>query len=219
MFKRPVDQIIILLSMALLFSLFAVLGIWKQYKALPKEQSEKAVLIVPPEPEKYDYPHYDRRIAYYENWYKPANFVTETVTETSLEYSYLGYYYITAYSPQETGSWGTASGTTLHRADYENRLTEPTTCAVDRSLHRFGDLFYLPDFDRVFVAEDTGSAVKGKHLDLGYTDIESVWSFPTGWYEVYSVEYVYTDVEIQYYDFDKVQGIRRIVYLKNRYGG
>lgn len=112
------------------------------------------------------------------------------VTTVRLELEPLGWYYITAYSPQETGSWHTASGIELHRADYKHRYTEPTTCAVDRQLHHIGyegDLFYLPDFDRVYRAEDTGSAVVGKHLDLGYTDLESVYSFPTGYYYIYRV--------------------------------
>ena len=107
-----------------------------------------------------------------------------------LELEPLGKYYITAYSPQETGSWITASGIKLHRATYENRYTEPTTCAVDPKLHKIGKngvKFYIEAFDRVFIAQDTGSAVKGKHLDLAYTDLKSVKSFPTGKYQVYRV--------------------------------
>ena len=107
-----------------------------------------------------------------------------------LELEPLGKYYITAYSPQETGSWQTASGIKLHRASFENRYTEPTTCAVDPKLHKIGKngvKFYIEEFDRVFIAQDTGSAVKGKHLDLAYTDLKSVKSFPTGKYQVYRV--------------------------------
>ena len=107
-----------------------------------------------------------------------------------LELEPLGKYYITAYSPQETGSWQTASGIKLHRATYENRYTEPTTCAVDPKLHKIGKngvKFYIEAFDRVFIAQDTGSAVKGRHLDLAYTDLKSVKSFPTGKYQVYRV--------------------------------
>ena len=107
-----------------------------------------------------------------------------------LELEPLGKYYITAYSPQETGSWQTASGIKLHRATYENRYTEPTTCAVDPKLHKIGKngvKFYIEEFDRVFIAQDTGSAVKGKHLDLAYTDLKSVKAFPTGKYQTYRV--------------------------------
>lgn len=111
-------------------------------------------------------------------------------TSTLLELEPLGKYYITAYSPQETGSWITASGIKLHRASYENRYTEPTTCAVDPKLHKIGKngvKFYIPEFDRVFIAQDTGSAVRGKHLDLAYTDLRSVKRFPTGKYQTFKV--------------------------------
>lgn len=172
---------------------------------------------------KYEYRKSNRIVDYFVNWYKPTHFVKETITEVSIEYTYLGYYYITAYAPEECGyngynyptGWTTASGAICHRADYENRLTEPTTCAIDRSLHRFGDLFYIPDFDRIFVAEDTGGAVRGKHIDLFY-DYYGMLSFPTGSYEVYAVEYIYTDAEVEYYDFEKKEGIMRIVYLQNK---
>lgn len=124
---------------------------------------------------------------------------------TDIEYEYIGTYYITAYCPWECGyngenfpkGWSTASGTICHRADYENRLTEPTTCAVDPRIHSiWGETyFYIPEFDRVFVAEDTGSGVKGYHLDLFYED--DVSDFPTGYYEVYSVEYVTKTVRVK----------------------
>jgi 3D (Asp-Asp-Asp) domain-containing protein len=113
-----------------------------------------------------------------------------------MEMESIGWYYITAYCPYECGyngenfpaGWRTASGEICHRADWEDRYIEPTTCAIDRNYHSFGDYFYIEEFDRVFVAEDTGSAVKGKHIDLFYDD-ESVEGFPTGYYEVFAVEY------------------------------
>lgn len=145
----------------------------------------------------YKYRKSKRDADYFYNWILPRLPDSITVSHVEMKLTSLGYYYITAYSPQETGSWMTASGTTLHRADYQNRYSEPTTCAISRSIHSFGDLFYIAEFDRVFVAEDTGSAVRGKHLDLGYTDLDSVRSFPTGYYEVFSVEYVTVYEEFQ----------------------
>lgn len=120
-----------------------------------------------------------------------------------LKLTSLGKYYVTAYCPYECGyngsnyprGWTTASDIICHRANYSNRYTEPTTCAVDPRLHKIGssgDLFYLPYFDRVFIAEDTGSAVKNKHLDLFYIEYSDVVSFPTGYYDTYSVELVYS---------------------------
>ena len=212
------DRFVMFMAVFLMTTLIVVLE-YNSYGRMHKIYDLKTEYVEPmvPEPIKYDYPVYDPMVQYYVNWHKPTSIVYDTITMVDTEYEYLGYYYLTAYSPQETGSWATASGATLHRADYEKRLTEPTTCAIDRNLHRFGDLFYIPDFDRVFVAEDTGGAVRGKHLDLGYTDLESVWSFPTGYYEVYSIYYTYTDVDVEYYDFDKETGVMRMVYLHHRY--
>lgn len=117
------------------------------------------------------------------------------ITITIMKKESLGWYFITAYCPAECGgSWETASGATCHRADWEDRYTEPTTCAISRSIHSFGDMFYIEEFDRIFIAEDTGSGVRGKHLDLFYEDYEDVLSFPTGYYEVFSVEYEEVEV-------------------------
>lgn len=108
-------------------------------------------------------------------------FPTEEMVLTSL-----GAYYITGYTSIECGgSTMTASGATCHKGN-------PTTCAIDPKLHDFGDLFYIAEFDQVYVAEDTGSAVKGKHLDLYFWDDEYNYALNiTGYYEVFAVEYVY----------------------------
>lgn len=133
------------------------------------------------------------------------NLIAESeVTVTVMKKESLGWYFITAYCPSECGyngsnyptGWTTASGEICHRADYEDRLTEPTTCAISRSIHSFGELFYIEEFDRVFISEDTGPGVQGKHLDLFYEEYADVVSFPTGWYEVFSVEYEEVTVKI-----------------------
>jgi 3D (Asp-Asp-Asp) domain-containing protein len=128
----------------------------------------------------------------------PTPVIYEEITVKVMYKESLGYYFITAYSPLETGSWYTASGTYCHRSDEEYRYSDPTTCAVDPRLHDFGDLFYIEEFDRVFIAEDTGGAVKGNHIDVCFTDdtLESVYNFPTGYYEVYSVYYEEITLEV-----------------------
>lgn len=144
---------------------------------------------------------------YYRVW--RAAFDSVTLTEVELELEPIGVYYITAYWPQELGyngsnfpkGWVTASDIICHRASYYNRYTEPTTCAVDPRLHNIGedgDLFYIAELDRVFIAEDTGSAVKNKHLDLFYD--EPAYDFATGYYEVYSVSYNYYEVRAETYN-------------------
>ena len=103
----------------------------------------------------------------------------------------------------------TASGATVYYAPDELRLTNPTTCAIDPAIHDFGDLFYIEEFDRVYIAQDTGSAVKSKHIDLYLPD--SMYNYAlsiTGYYTVYSVEYVDTTFKPADYD------IREAVALK-----
>lgn len=143
------------------------------------------------------------------SWFKSGySHDGEVTTYTIMHKDYIGTYFITAYCPHECGyreyddgtdnfpaGWTTASGEICHRADWEDRLWEPTTCAIDRGIHSFGDMFYIEEFDRVFVAEDTGPGVNGRHLDLFYEEYDDVISFPTGYYAVYSVWYE----EVDYY--------------------
>lgn len=142
-------------------------------------------------------------------WYKSGySHDGEVTTYTIIHKDYIGTYFITAYCPHECGyleyddgtdnfpaGWTTASGEICHRADWEDRLWSPTTCAIDRNIHSFGDMFYIEEFDRVFIAEDTGPGVNGRHLDLFYETYDEMASFPTGYYAVYSVWYE----EVDYY--------------------
>lgn len=125
---------------------------------------------------------------------------TVTLPKCDMVMESLGNYWVTNYCPAECGgSWATSSGATCHRSSYEDRLTIPTTCAIDLSVGDYYDLYYLPAFDRVFIAEDTGPGVQGKWLDLFYEDYSDVVNFPVGYYEVYVVEYVYGEVPANQY--------------------
>lgn len=155
-----------------------------------------------------------------------GGFMPYKLTYKEMELTYLGRYFITAYCPDECGyngynfpaGWTTASGEICHRADYDHRLTEPTSCAISRSVHSFGDEFYLPDFDRTFIAEDTGSGVQGRHLDLFYEDYEDVVSFPTGYYDVYAVEWVEVTVIVTEEDHDYLKTISPLEYYRDKEG-
>lgn len=120
----------------------------------------------------------------------------------------LGTYYITGYTSWElNGSVQTASGAICHKADsIEDSFNNPTTCAIDPSLHDFGDVFYLESFG-YFIAEDTGSAILGKHLDLyyglTYEDNQEALTI-TGYYEVFSVEYEYGSVQASKFDISEL---------------
>jgi 3D (Asp-Asp-Asp) domain-containing protein len=190
-----IDKVIISLSVILLFVLFIKLAVTPV--ALIKDRYTTLPYVKQTETE----------------WIRPIpRYKTQTLSEEYndtyiiIHKESLGYYYITAYCPHECGyieysdgtdnfpaGWRTASGEICHRADYDHRLTEPTTCAISRSHHSFGDMFYIEEFDRVFVAEDTGPGVQGRHIDLFYDTYEEMSAFPTGYYEVYSVWYEEVD--------------------------
>lgn len=157
-------------------------------------------------------PEEAKRVIYYnaalEGYYELLNEIVGLETYyCTVEGDFLGYFFITAYAPYECGyieyadgsdnfpcGWVTATDTICYRADEEHRLTEFTTCAADpRFFHvgaEDGQTFYLPDFGRVFIAQDTGSAVLGNHLDLFYENYGDVLNFPTGYYPVYSAEII-----------------------------
>ena len=111
------------------------------------------------------------------------------VTYTVILTEYLGHYFITAYSDEETNSRATASGIEVH---YSEDNFEPTTCAIDRNYHRFGELFMIDG--HVYIAEDTG-AFRGLWIDCFVETMEEVRAWDTGYKSVYSVEYETRETE------------------------
>lgn len=100
--------------------------------------------------------------------------------QTSLFYAVepIGRYYITAYSHIETGSRITASGAKVHQGTI-------TTAAADVPKYfRFGD--YVEVDGRIYRIEDTGSAVRKRHLDLYEPDMKKLNSY-TSYKQVYRV--------------------------------
>ena len=112
-----------------------------------------------------------------------------TVTYYTVELEYLGHYFITAYCPEECGgSWMTSSGATCHYSE-----SAPTTCAIDRNYHRFGE-YLAVDFGegdlKIYVTEDTGPGVRGLWIDCFVETMDEVRAWPTGWKPVYQVTYI-----------------------------
>ena len=108
---------------------------------------------------------------------------------TTIEYDYIGIFYITAYSDMETYCRETASGEEVH---YSDSNFEPTTCAIDRSIFPFYTLIAVGDGDdrKVYITEDTGSAVIGRHVDVYRETLAEVQNFPTSYQPVYYAYYV-----------------------------
>lgn len=102
--------------------------------------------------------------------------------QTSLFYATepIGRYYITAYSHVETGSRITAFGAKVHQGTI-------TTAAADVPKYfHFGD--YVEVDGRIYRIEDTGSAVKKRHLDLYEPDMKKLNSY-TSYKQVYRVTF------------------------------
>ena len=103
-----------------------------------------------------------------------------------VETEYLCRGYITAYCAEECGwNYSTSSGAICH---YSDDWTEPTTCAIDRNYFSYGDLFMIDG--KIYIAEDTGSAVKGLHWDLYRESMDEVNYFGSHYADVYGVEFV-----------------------------
>lgn len=93
----------------------------------------------------------------------------------------IGRYYITAYNHEETGSKITASGKTCHEGAI-------TTCAADVPKYfRFGDVIEVDS--RLYIVEDTGSAVKKKHIDLYFSSYKAMSRYGSNYQNIYKVEF------------------------------
>lgn len=55
------------------------------------------------------------------------------------------------------------------------------TIAVDPRVIPYGTRVYIPQFDKIFIAEDCGSAIKGKRIDIYMQDYDTCmeWGFKT----------------------------------------
>lgn len=51
------------------------------------------------------------------------------------------------------------------------------TIAVDPNVIPYGTKVYIPEFDKVFIAEDCGSAIKGNRIDIYMQDYNTCMNF------------------------------------------
>ena len=54
---------------------------------------------------------------------------------------------------------------------------EGTTIAVDPKVIPYGTKVYIPEFDKVFIAQDCGSAIKGNRIDIFMNDYNRCMEF------------------------------------------
>ena len=111
----------------------------------------------------------------------------------TIETEYAGRHFITAYCPWECGyngenypaGWRTSSGEICH---YSDDPLVPTTCAIDRNYHRYGE--YLMVDGKIYVTEDTGPGVQGMWIDIFVESMEEVQYFGSHYTDVYYVEFI-----------------------------
>lgn len=98
----------------------------------------------------------------------------------------IGRYYITAYNHEETGGKRTASGTICHQGTI-------TTCAADvwGGYFKFGDYIEVTvnGEPRLFRVEDTGSAVKKKHIDIYFYKYSDMARYGSNYQTISRVEF------------------------------
>ena len=150
-------------------------------------QGKKTEVISIPEPKKEPNP-------YLKGYYDLKSEIDSLeIRYTVIETDYVGVCFITAYCPWECGyngenyprGWTTSSGAICH---YSDLWYEPTTCAIDRNYFSYSE--YLLIDGKVYVTEDTGPGVRGMWVDCFVESMEEVYSWDTGYKEVYSVYFV-----------------------------
>lgn len=186
------DQCILLIALALLFILFAIMNYEPKpiiydgfssrdmYCELPKNWREEPEEV---EPEIFEiHREFNRKLA--------SVPITITYPKIVLDNEYR--VFLTAYCAEECGwNYSTSSGEICHRS---SDPYEPTTCAIDLRYFSYGTLFYVPSEDRLYIAEDTGSGVKGLWIDTYQDDMSDVHSYDTRYEAVYTAHIEYYEV-------------------------
>ena len=182
------DICTVMLALALQFALFGILA----YRAPAKP----TYITIPPK--KIDEVYVAENVEDLEEYhttqqqeYLESNEPTEeqiASVQTALMYATvpIGRYYITAYNHEETGGKRTASGTICHQGTI-------TTCAADvwGGYFKFGDYIEVTvnGEPRLFRVEDTGSAVKKKHIDLYFSKYSDMARYGSNYQNISRVEF------------------------------
>ena len=131
-----------------------------------------------------------------------------------VETEYIGRYFITAYCPEECGyngnnyptGWKTSTDTICH---YSEDWREPTTCAIDPRVRKYGEYIMVGDPDssrkKIYRCEDCGPGVKGQWVDCFVETYSEVRSWDTRYDNVYLVSF---KTEVLEGDLYRVQKIR-----------
>ncbi|MDN5324673.1 MAG: hypothetical protein PWP02_383 [Thermosipho sp. (in: thermotogales)] len=100
-----------------------------------------------------------------------------------LLFSLKGSFKITFYTPWDDGKIPEHPTFKLTRTGKVAR--EWVTAAVDPSIIPLGSLIYIPAFKKIFIAEDTGSSIKGNRIDIYIEDVYAARKNSIKEYEIY----------------------------------
>lgn len=183
-FQYWIDLSILISAIAILFILFANLAY--RFPVVEDGPEETVCNLTPPEPLIPETAILKELfVEIRDSSYEPnAAHLEEIPDMSALFYATvpIGRYYITAYNHKETGSKMTASGAICHEGNI-------TTCAADvwGGYFKFGD--YIEVGNRIYRVEDTGSAVKKKHIDLYFYDYNKMARYNSHYETIYRVEF------------------------------
>ena len=62
------------------------------------------------------------------------------------------------------------------------------TIAVDPAVIPLGSRVYIPQFNKVFIAEDTGSAIKGNRIDIYMKDYDTCMNWGIKYIDIYILD-------------------------------
>ena len=196
----------IALLLAILTGSYIFIALYGYYMKNPPEYKQGFTpkdFVVPLPKEQWNFKQAQKvnRLPQFDEWYQMRSLMAQLPCEYQyLEYEYIGYYFLTAYAPEECGyngsnfpkGWTTASDTICH---YSDDWKTPTTCAIDRNYFGFGEYLLIgdpyssnPADKKIYVTEDTG-AFRGKWIDVFRPNYADMAAFPTGYYPVYKVTF------------------------------
>lgn len=195
--NSTIDKIIVIASISLLLSLYGTIAVGEAYD-IPQPSGAATEAIREP----YTMSSYHQAYLWHTKmrvWmaltdvgyrYESEGTFEEEVSEemNCLMYATvpIGKYYITAYNHEETGSKKTASGKTCHEGTI-------TTCAADvwGGYFRFGDYVEITvnGEPRIYRIEDTGSAVKKRHIDIYFASYKEMARYGSNYQEISRVEF------------------------------
>lgn len=214
---KGIRQSNIIILVVVLFASYAFIAIMGQYFKDPPKQGFTPKDFEVPLP-KEEYIHHIK-LRYFEmpwlnEYYEMQSLMWNNLplSYNYIETEYVGRYFITAYCPEECGyngsnypkGWTTSTGTICH---YSDTWSEPTTCAIDTSVRKYGDYILVGDPDskdkKIYHAEDCGPGVQGNWVDCFVETMDEVRAWNTRYDNVYLVRFKTATLEGSLYEIDR----------------